>query len=159
MASDNVFSRIYRSWYAGGRPNWIARALNDLWRTLASAGLFGDYMVTLEVVGRRSGRRITFPVVVAVVDGERYLVSMLGEQARWVANVRAADGRAAIHRRGRHPVVLREVPVEQRAPVIREYVRRAPGGRQHIPVAVDAPLEDFAAIAADFPTFRIDARP
>lgn len=43
-----------------------------------------------------------------------------------------------------------------RAPIIRENVRRACAGRQHIPVAVDAPLRDYEAIAADYPTFRID---
>ena len=30
------------------------------------------------------------PLVVALVDGQRYLVSMLGEGAQWVRNVRAA---------------------------------------------------------------------
>jgi hypothetical protein len=46
-------------------------------------------METLEVTGRRSGRTVSLPIVVAVVDGQRYLVSMLGENVNWVQNIRA----------------------------------------------------------------------
>jgi hypothetical protein len=35
------------------------------------------------------------------VDGQRYLVSMLGEAVQWVKYVRAAGGRAALHGGGR----------------------------------------------------------
>ena len=34
------------------------------------------------------------PLVVATVGGERYLVSMLGEEVNWVRNVRAAGVRS-----------------------------------------------------------------
>jgi len=112
-------------------------------------------MVTLEVEGRRSGRTSSFPLAMAVVDGERYLVSMLGSEASWVRNVRAAGGRATLrHGRTEH-VRLEEVPVEQRPPVLKAYLRRAPGARPHIPVDKDAPLEEFAAIAAQVPVFRV----
>jgi hypothetical protein len=49
----------------------------------------------LVVAGRRTGKTVSFPVVVAGYQGERYLVSMLGEGTNWVGNVRAAGGRAA----------------------------------------------------------------
>ena len=55
-------------------------------------------MVTLEVTGRKSGRRITFPVVVADYEGDRYLMGMLGHTTNWVRNVRATD-RVRAHRR------------------------------------------------------------
>jgi hypothetical protein len=41
--------------------------------------------------GRRRGRLISLPVVVADYEGERYLVAMLGEDVNWVANVCAAS--------------------------------------------------------------------
>jgi len=59
-------------------------------------GVAPNYLVTLEVVGRRSGRAVSFPLVMAVVDGERYLVSMLGTDVAWVRNLRATDGRALL---------------------------------------------------------------
>jgi hypothetical protein len=79
--------------YRGRRPNWIARILNRASATVASSGVASNYLVTLEVTGRKSGRIFSLPMVVAVVDGERYLVSMLGEKAAWVGNVRAAGGK------------------------------------------------------------------
>ncbi len=62
--------------YRGQRPNWIARMLNRAWAALFSSGIMPDYMVTLEVIGRTSGRTVSLPVVVAVVNGQRYLVSV-----------------------------------------------------------------------------------
>ncbi len=68
-----------------------------------------------------------------------YLISMLGNEAQWVCNVRAAHGKAFIRSGKRREVLLEEVPVEQRAPVLKAYLKRAPGARPHIPVAADCP--------------------
>jgi hypothetical protein len=149
--------RDKRQMYEGHRPNQVARIANAVWRFIASSGIAPNYVVTLEVTGRKSGRVIAFPVVLALVDGQRYLVSMLGTEAQWVKNVRAADGKAVIHSGSRQPVRLEELPVEQRPPILKNYLQRAPGGRPHIPVDKDAPLSEFDKIAADFPIFRIVA--
>jgi deazaflavin-dependent oxidoreductase (nitroreductase family) len=146
----------FKRWlYRGERPNWLARMLNRAWAALFSSGLLPDYMVTLEVTGRKSGRTISLPVAVAVVHGERYLVSMLGEQVNWVHNIRAAGGRAVFRRHGREEVLLAEVPAEQRAPILKAYLKRAPGARPHVPVDKDAPLAEFEKIAAAFPVFQV----
>ena len=94
-------------------------------------------------------------MVVAVVDGQRYLVSMLGENVNWVKNVRAANGKAVLRSGSREEIQLEEVPVDQRAPILKEYLQRAPGARPHIPVDKDAPLADFEKVAADLPVFRV----
>src|SRR5438132_11465033 len=113
----------FKRWlYRGQRPNWIARILNRAWATVASSGVASNYVVTLEVTGRKSGRTISLPVVVAIVDGQRYLVSMLGNNVQWVQNVRAAGGRAVLRSGGREEVDLEEVPADQRAPVVRAYL-------------------------------------
>jgi len=112
-------------------------------------------MVTLETTGRTSGRTIAQPMVVVVVNGKRYLVSMLGENVNWVKNVRAADGKAALLSGNREEILLEEVPIDQRAPILKEYLKRAPGGRPHIHVDKDAPIADFEKVAADFPVFRV----
>ncbi len=146
----------FKRWlYRGERPNWLARMLNRAWAALFSWGLLPDYMVTLEVTGRKSGRTISLPVAMAVVHGERYLVSMLGEQVNWVHNVRAAGGRAVFRRHGREEVHLAEVPAEQRAPILKAYLKRAPGARPHVPVNKEAPLAEFEKIAAAFPVFQV----
>jgi hypothetical protein len=89
-----------------------------------------------------------------IVDGERYLASMLGE-SRWVRNVRAAGGKAVLLRGGREDVQLEEISADQRAPILKAYLRAAPGARPHIPVVMNAPLAEFEKIAAEFPVFRV----
>ena len=114
--------------------------------------------VTLEVIGRTSGRAVSLPLVVVIVDGQRYLASMLGEDAQWVRNGRAAGGQAVIRSAGQEQVQLEEVPRGSRAhPNLRAYLGRAPGARPHVPVREDAPLGDFEEIAAAFPVFRAAA--
>jgi deazaflavin-dependent oxidoreductase (nitroreductase family) len=141
--------------YRGQRPNWIARIVNRATATVASSGVAANYLETLEVTGRKSGRTFSLPVVIAIVDGQRYLVSMLGDNVSWVQNVRAAGGRAVLRSGRREEVQLEEVPASQRAPILRAYLQRAPGARPHVPVNKDAALAEFEKIAAAFPVFRV----
>lgn len=159
--TDTAFMRVKRWMYRGQRPNWIARVANRAWAIVAAAGLTATYVVTLEVVGRKSGRVIAFPLVPALVDGQRYLVAMLGDTTQWVQNVRAAGGRAVLRSGGREAVWLEELPADQRAPILKAYLQRADGARPHIPIAKDAPLAAFETIAAAFPVFRVhrDSQP
>ena len=150
-----TLSDLYRWLYRGQRPNWIARILNRATAAVASSGVTSNYLVTLEVTGRKSGRTISLPVVLAVVDGQRYLVSMLGDNVQWVHNVRAAGGKAVLRSGGREEVQLEEVPADQRAPILRAYLQRAPGARPHVPVNKDAALAEFQRVAAAFPVFRL----
>jgi deazaflavin-dependent oxidoreductase (nitroreductase family) len=124
----------FKQWlYRGQRPNWIARALNRASAIVASSGVTSNYMETLEVTGRKSGRTFSLPVVVVVHDGQRYLVSMLGDNAQWVQNVRAAGGRAVLRSGGREEIELEEIPADQRAPILKAYLKRAPGARPTCP--------------------------
>jgi len=141
--------------YRGRRPNWIARILNRASAAVASLGVTSDYLVTLEVTGRKSGRTFSLPVVIAVVDGQRYLVSMLGDDVQWVHNVRASGGRAVLRSGAREEIRLEEVPADQRAPILKAYLQRAPGARPHVPVNKDAALAEFQEVAAAFPVFRL----
>jgi hypothetical protein len=150
-----AYQRFKRWLYRGNRPGALARWLNRGWAIAHARGIAPDYLVTLEVKGRRSGRVIPFPLVMAVVEGERYLASMLGAEAAWVRNVKAAAGRAVLRHGRTEQVRLEELPVEKRAPVLKAYLQRAPGARPHVPVDKDAPLEDFEAIAAQIPVFRV----
>ncbi len=150
-----AFTRFHRWLYQGGHPNLLARALNRFGAVIHALGIAPNYMVTLRVVGRRSGRPISVPLAMVVVDGERYLVSMLGTSAEWVRNLRAAGGQAILVHGRTECVRLEEVAVEQRAPVLKAYLRRTPGARPHLPVDKDAPLEAFTAVAPQIPVFRV----
>jgi hypothetical protein len=148
-----------RRWlYRGGRPNRVARVADRLTAVFAGRGAGPDYLVTLEVPGRRSGRTVGLPVVVAEVHGERYLVSMLGEGVNWVRNVRAAGGDVSLRHGDREDVRLEEVTPERRAPVLKAYLGRAPNARTHMPIDKDAPLDEFERVAPRFPVFRVVPR-
>jgi len=122
---------------------------------VCALGVAPDYMVTLEVAGRRTGRIVRLPLVMVVVDGERYLVSMLGEDVNWVRNVKAADGRVTLRHGRSEDVRLEEVAPEHRAPVLKDYLRRAPRAGAHMPVGKDAPLAEFERVSPRFPAFRV----
>ena len=147
--------RLKRWLYRGGRPNALARALNRISAWVHALGIAPNYLVELEVVGRRSGRPVSFPLVMVVLDGQRYLVSMLGQKAAWVRNIRAADGRALLRHGRTERVRLQEIPVAERGAVLKVYLKKAPGARPHVPVDKDAPIEQFDAIAPQMPVFRV----
>ena len=141
--------------YPGGRPNGLARLLNRGWAIVHGTGLLPRRYVTLEVPGRRTGRMLSFPLVMTDYEGERYLVSMLGERSNWLRNVRVAGGRAVLRHGRREAVRLQEVDPAARPPILRRYLACAPGARPHIPVDRHAPLEDFEQVAPQIPVFRI----
>ena len=141
--------------YRGGRPNWVATVANRCSAALHGLGIAPNYLVTLEVRGRRSGRTIRLPLVMVVVEGGRYLVSMLGPEVDWVRNVKAAGGNVTLRHGHREQVHLEEVSADQRAPVLKAYLKRAPGARPHVAVHKDAPLSEFERVAAQYPVFRV----
>jgi deazaflavin-dependent oxidoreductase (nitroreductase family) len=112
--------------------------------------------VSLETSGARTGRRRSIPVVLADYDGERYIVSMLGERSPWVRNIRAAGGAAVIRHGRRQSVHLAELPPAARAPVLKAYLARAVDARPHFSVAWDAPVDAFEQIAPEYPVFRVE---
>lgn len=124
--------------YAGGRPNEEAKAIHRRFvagwhpRLLPIAGV-------LDVPGRRSGATIHVPLVIVPYRGRWYLVSMLGQRANWVANVRAAGGQAVLLHGCRRPVRLVEIPAVQRAPIIRRYLLVAWGARPHMAATMACP--------------------
>jgi len=59
-------------------------------------------------------------------------------------------------RHGRHEQVrLEELPADQRAPVLKAYLKRAPGARPNVAVDKDAPLSEFEPVRAQYPVFLV----
>ena len=143
--------------YPGGRPNAFTKRLNSGQARLTARGVFPALLVALETRGRRSGKASLVQLVVAHIGTERYLVSMLGENADWVRNAYASAGAAVLRHGTTENVRLEDVPVSQRAPILKAYLQVAPGARPHFDISRDAPLAEFEKVAARYPVFRIVA--
>jgi len=138
------------------RPAKFTQWMNRTFSWLAGFGLTPSDTVTVELRGRKSGETRANVVTSVDVDGTRYLVSPRGN-SEWVRNARAGGGQATIRRRGRKRVRLVEVPVEQRAPIIKAYLAKTwRATQQHIEVDRNAAVEEFARIADRHPVFRIE---
>ena len=94
------------------KPPWFVRKIFN--RVAIATGVGNSQ--TLTVTKRTSKQPQQIPGVVPEVDGVKYLVSTRGE-AEWVKNVRA-DPNVKL---GDTKYVAKEVPVEQRGPIIAAY--------------------------------------
>ena len=78
--------------YRGGRPNRFARVQNRMSANrLCSRGLA---QACCDLRSARKAKRsvISFPVVIAVYEGERYLVAMLGEKTNCRRTLQGISG-------------------------------------------------------------------
>jgi deazaflavin-dependent oxidoreductase (nitroreductase family) len=137
-------------------PGWVMRKtftpfLNFLMRRGVS--VWGARV--LEHTGRKSRTPHHTPVNLLSVGDDEYLVSARGE-TQWVRNVRAAHGRLVlILGRGRQERTAEEVPVAERAEILRAYLARwkFEVGMFFEGVGPDSSDAEFAAIAAKHPVF------
>lgn len=156
--------RMRKMLYRNRRPTRLGKAVNATYSWAASSGLMPERWpgkpiigsTTLETRGRASGLPRSNMVTWVEYEGDRYLVSMLGERTSWVRNARAAGGEAILRRGRRRPVRLEEVPATERAPIIRAwYKRTVQSTRSHIGLDPHAPIQEFEHIAEQHPVFRI----
>ena len=143
---------FYRNW----RPTRFGRVWARAYALISGLGLTSRVLVTLQVKNRDSQRLYSTVLAAADYQGGRYVVSMLGNASNWVQDVRMAQGEAFIKRGQSRPVVLTEIPPEERAPILKAWCQVATSGRKHLPVQHHAPLSAFEAIAHEYPVFRID---
>ena len=144
---------FYRDWH----PTRLGKFASHALAWMSGVGLTPPILLTLQMRGRRSGRLHDTVLVVTEHEGQRYLVSMLGDSSDWVRNIRAAGGKGFVKRGQSHPVQLTEVPAGERAPILKAYCQVATSGREHFPVRHDAPLSEVDAVEERYPVFRIDA--
>lgn len=128
------------------RPPWAARTIGS-----RMARVFRPSIISvLSVPGRTSGEWRSVSIAVLHHDGQRYLMSAYGD-SEWSRNLRAA-GHGRLTNRGRteafHAV---EVPVDERQPLIEEYLKEF--GK------MPTVGKSFAALPdpEDHPTFLISA--
>lgn len=137
------------------KPAGLVKAMNAFVSWLASLGIVPGGTVTIETKGRKSGQTRSNAVTVVEHEGQRYLVAPRGE-TEWVRNVRAANGEAVLRHGARKPVRLEELPIEQRAPIIKPYLKKtAMATKGEFGLEPDADISEFERIAPKHPVFRI----
>jgi hypothetical protein len=147
-------SRFQRWQFRDGRPNWSGRIMSRVMGIAFAVGIGPNQAATLEVRGRKTGRTISFPVVVVPYEGDRYLVAMLGDRTNWVRNLRA-DKHAVLLKGKRENVSVVEDFSGHRPAILRRYLELAPGARPFFPINRRAPLGDFERIVEQYPVFRV----
>ena len=139
-------------------PAWLPAA-NRIFMGLQRLGFVVGSMHVLAVPGRQSGVLRSTPVSLLTVEGRRYIVAGL-DDADWVLNARAT-GRGILQRgRTDEQVSLIELPVEERAAILREFPRLIPQGVPFFTrlYGVGADAEAFARLADRCPVFRVERR-
>jgi deazaflavin-dependent oxidoreductase (nitroreductase family) len=138
-------------------PGWFTRnVVNRAVEFLTGRGVSIAGSRVLAVRGRTSGAWRTTPVNVLDHHGRRYLVSPRGE-GQWVRNLRAA-GTGEL-RLGRRTEAFRgrELPDEEKVPVIRAYLERwkFEVGMFFGGVGPDSSDADILAIVGEHPVFEV----
>jgi deazaflavin-dependent oxidoreductase (nitroreductase family) len=100
------------------------RALNPFLVLAMRMGISVWGSRVLEVRGRTTGEPRRTPVNLLTYEGREYLVSPRGD-SQWARNVRADNGRLVLelgHRRDER--TARELPDDEKPPLLRAYLRR-----------------------------------
>lgn len=94
------------------------------------------------------------PVAVLTLGGNRCIVAGFGG-SDWVKNARHAVWAELSRGRRRERVLLDEVPVEERPPILREFARQVRGGRSFLTFAADASDLALAKASPQHPVFLV----
>ena len=135
-------------------PGWLKLA-NPIFMTLIRLGVPIGTQHVLTVRGRKTGKRYSTPVSLVTVDGRRYICTL--PWTGWAKNARVVGQGELARGRRRERVLLSELPLEQRARILREFPVQVPHGVQFFQLPPDP--EAFARAAPRLAVFRVDPLP
>lgn len=143
------------------RPGWFTKhVFNPMVAALTRAGVSVMGSRVLEVRGRKSGQPRRTPVNLLLLDGTRYLVAPRGH-TEWVRNLRASgEGRLWLGRRSER-FTATELSDEDKAPVLRAYLKRwkVEVGVFFEGVGPDSTDEELQKAAPNHPVFELSSAP
>lgn len=136
------------------RYNLTRKVIDWIIQWLIRLDLAPQHYYLLTVPGRKTGLPHTKPVAL-VEEGEvKWLVAPYGA-VNWVLNARAA-GKVTIARGGNaEEFSITELPVEARAPVLKQYITLFPITRPYFEARPSDPVERFIPEAQWRPVFKI----
>lgn len=120
-----------------------------------------DFLRILRLRGRKSGRIYEIPVRIAIMDGRRYLMSMLGE-TQWVHNLRANGAAQLLAGRTVEQIYVDEIKGEEKADFLIWYCQH-PQYEQRARYGLRADTKHITTIELErlarlYPVFRLERR-
>jgi hypothetical protein len=140
------------------KPDWFNnQVFNPAVALMTRAGISVWGSRILRVRGRKSGEWHSHPVNLLTYEGKQYLVAPRG-LTQWVRNIRVAGGGELLLGNKVQPFKAGEIPDEEKAPIVRAYLKRFSFevGKFFRGVKADSPEEDLRRIAPDHPVFRVE---
>jgi deazaflavin-dependent oxidoreductase (nitroreductase family) len=140
-------------------PSPIERGFNRLFGFCVSLGLAPGYCRELQVRGRKSGKLYSTPVNLLDHDGKLWLVAPRG-RTQWTYNAEAAG--EVVLKRGSSSTLyaIRSTTPAERPVLLKRYLETyASQVKRFFSVAPNAPVSEFASIAADHPVYELTPKP
>ncbi len=134
--------------------NFATHMRDTLFMALLHAGVNMGTTSLLTVRGRKSGQPHTVPVIPVEQDGHHFLVAPYGV-VQWVRNLRAAGTATLTHGRHSEVISVTELPAQEAAPVLKQYLSKVAAVRSYFDATLDSPLETFEREASRHPVFQI----
>jgi len=134
-------------------PRWL-RVANRLNIAMLRRGIGPETQRVLTIPGRISGLPRRTPIAIVALRGAQYIVAGF-PSSDWVKNARAAGHGTLSRGSASTQVELAEIPVEDRLPILREFLRTIRGGRSFLTVGARASDAELAAAAPGHPVFRL----
>ena len=132
----------------------VRKLVNVLVTALIRVGVPMKSTYLLTVVGRRSGKQYTTPVILVEHGSDRWLVAPYGAVG-WVANARAAGKVTLTRGRRAKTVSIVELGADASAPILKEYVTNVSVVRPFFDVTPQSPVAAFVAEAPRHPVFHV----
>lgn len=130
------------------------RIVNRIIIWMLKFGIAPKIYYLLTVKGRITGNPHSVPVVLIEEGEKRWLVSPYGE-VDWAKNARAAGTVRLSRRNLQEDLAIRELPLEEAAPVLKKYLEAYPLTKSYFDVEVDSPLDEFVEEARSRPVFEL----
>lgn len=134
-------------------PRWLKLA-NRLNIAMLSRGVGPSTQRILTVKGRTSGLPRRTPIATVAFHDAQFIVAGY-QSSGWVKNARAAGGGTLSRGDKTTTVELIEIPIQERAPILREFLKTIRGGRSFLTVGSNATEEELVAAASEHPVFQV----
>jgi deazaflavin-dependent oxidoreductase (nitroreductase family) len=136
-------------------PTAIEKIFNRSFGFLVGLGLGPSHIYLLQVRGRKSGKLFSTPVDLLELQGKRYLVAPRG-RTQWVRNAEAAGEITLKKGSTRQQFRLRPIADADKPQILKAYLDSFKREVQrYFPVPAGSPVEQFAAVARDYPAFEL----